>query len=131
MSAPTTDQLRDIVTAAADALTGGGSVDDMARFQAAGCAVKVAADTGDDELLNLVILAATGKYEQASALLMRIALSQGGSQSAPAFDPLANIVNLGTTSTVPAPAAQPAAPAAPAPAPKGRRAPRSARPAGN
>lgn len=125
---PTPDQLQTIVDNAATTLQGGGALDDMARFQAAGCVVKLAADGNEDDLLNLVILIGAGKFTEAAAALMNLALSQGGTQTAAPFDPLAgiNLVN-GPAATQTAPASEPPTdPAAAQPAGRrgGRRAPR-------
>jgi hypothetical protein len=132
MTQPTADQLRAIVENAATAILGGGALDDMTRFQAAGCAVKLANDDNEDEVLNLVILIANGNYEQAAAALMKLALSQGGNQSGPAFDPLAGLLNT-PPATAATPAPDPAPAAAPAPAStdtrRPRRAPRGTTPA--
>jgi hypothetical protein len=113
---PTTDQLQDLVDQAAATIIGGGALDDMARFQAAGCVVKIAADNNDTELLDLVALIGAGKYAQAAATLLNIAVSDGGgSQSGPAFDPLAGILStpVAPAAAVPDPTTvMPKAPAA-------------------
>lgn len=127
---PTPDQLQAVVDNAAATIQGGGALDDMARFQAAGCVVKLAADGNEDDLLNLVILIGAGKFTEAAAALMNLALSQGSTQAAAPFDPLAGIglVNgPATTQAVPTPeppTADPAATQAQPAARRGRRAPR-------
>jgi hypothetical protein len=105
MSQPDSEQ---IVNAAADAIAGGTALDGPALYAAAGHAVLLADAENNHDFLKLVALVKAGKYVQANALLMELAIGAGSGSNANA-NPLANLLSGATPS---APAA-PAAPAAP------------------
>ena len=110
-----------VVKTAADAIVGGTALDGPTLYAAAGHAVLLADQENNLEFLKLVALIKAGKYVQANALLMELAVGAGSGSTA-STDPLANLLAGAAGSSAPAnPAATPAAPATTTPTPRRRR----------
>ncbi len=82
-----------IVIDAATAIKAGQQLEDTTRMQAAGWATKLAADNGDTDMLDLIILVGAGELKDALHKLVNLSLGDGGQQNAAAPNPLDGLIN--------------------------------------
>jgi len=81
-----------IVTDAATAILGGTQLDDTTRMQAAGWATKLAADNGDNDMLDMIILLGASELKAALRKLIDMSIPDGQQNAAPA-NPLDSLIN--------------------------------------
>lgn len=106
-----TDPNQKFVADAAAAIAAGRQLDDDQRRQAVGWGAKIALENGDTAVLDVIILALGGHHKAAIQHLLDLAVSGAGASSAPAVDPLDDLIG---TAAAPAASGNPLATPAPA-----------------